>query len=60
MAVSFPTNPTNGQTFTSGNKTWTYNGRGWSSSSTSSSSTSTVDTATIKRINYGLNILLGR
>ena len=28
-AVDFPANPAQGQTFTSGSKTWTYNGTGW-------------------------------
>jgi len=61
MAISFPTNPTTGQTYTAGGKTWTYNGRGWSGANTSATaSTTTVDQTTIKRITYGYNILFGR
>lgn len=63
MAISFPTSPTNGQTYQAGNKTWTYNGKGWSASSTTSTgsgSTSSTDTDTVKKLQYGLNILLGR
>jgi hypothetical protein len=29
MALNFPASPTNGQTFTSGLKTWTYDGSSW-------------------------------
>jgi len=61
MSISFPTNPSTNQTYVAGGKTWTYNGKGWTASSTASaSSTTSVDTTTIKRLNYGLNILLGR
>lgn len=56
MAISFPANPINGQTFTAGGKLWIYNGRGWLGANTLS--TVTVDTAVIKELNYGLNILL--
>lgn len=59
MAISFPTNPVTGQTYTAAGKTWTYNGRGWASANTIAGS-ATVDTTTLKRINYGLNILFGR
>ena len=30
MAISFPSNPTNGQTYTVGSVTWTYDGVKWS------------------------------
>jgi len=29
MSIQFPNNPTNGQTYTSGGRTWTYNGKIW-------------------------------
>lgn len=29
MALDFPNSPTNGQTFTSGNRSWTFNGTRW-------------------------------
>jgi len=29
MPIQFPSNPTNGQTYTSGGRTWTYNGKIW-------------------------------
>jgi hypothetical protein len=33
MAINFPTNPTNGQTYTYGGITWTWNGTAWDKSS---------------------------
>lgn len=36
MALDFPASPTTGQTFTSGNNIWTYNGSGWTSAYQSS------------------------
>lgn len=30
MPLDFPNSPTNGQTYTSGNRTWTYDGMKWS------------------------------
>ena len=32
MPISFPSNPISGQTYTDGNKTFTYNGKGWTTS----------------------------
>lgn len=32
MAIEFPSNPITGQTYTDGNKTFTYNGKGWTTS----------------------------
>lgn len=56
MAISLPSNPITGQTFTAGGKLWIYNGVGWFGANTLS--TVTVDTTTIKKLDYGLNILL--
>lgn len=39
-AVDFPSNPVNGQTFTSQGKTWTYNGTGWALSGAATGVTS--------------------
>ena len=39
-AVDFPSNPVNGQTFTSQGKTWTYNGVGWALSGAATGMTS--------------------
>lgn len=39
MAINFPTNPTNGQTYTYGGITWTWNGTAWDKTSSGSITT---------------------
>jgi hypothetical protein len=56
MPITFPANPITNQTFSAGDKLWVYNGRGWFGANTQA--TITVDTTTIKKLDYGLNILL--
>lgn len=43
MAINFPDNPTLGQTFTSANRTWTYNGSAWVGDYSSTGNADTID-----------------
>lgn len=43
MAINFPDNPTIGQTFTSANRTWTYNGSAWVGDYSSTGNADTID-----------------
>ena len=43
MAINFPDSPTTGQTFTSANRTWVYNGTSWIGNYSSTGSADTLD-----------------
>lgn len=47
MALDFPTSPTLNQVYTSGNKSWVWNGNGWAANNTIGTTLTLTDTQTL-------------